>query len=443
MRFSLLFSVSRVDDNAKRLAKTALCCCVFLTFASAASGSTLFGVPDAANAERQSAGVFGEYLNAIESDAIVSSTSNNGSGLWTDLLKDGTAEEEAERFNADSNAFYEDALSPDAFANVSSFSAIASNLTTEELEPGFAEREPQAVAQGYYYGAPFGASQDAIVRGSVNLPSLNSIQFWGNGYFGYGHVTPKNWDGRVLNNNSGGAFGINVPLGLATLSGYYNYHRNRSKTAGRKIQQESDGGGLVFYFNAGGFYMSALGIYGDDGYTASDLNYRYPTRFIGGRQATGFFETGYEMATLGMFVLKPFCSYQYTNAQHGRFDLNTLERLDGKKKYNSCLMTLGSHVDLNLAGLDVFTLEGRMAWITQLRKRSESIQTFCYGRVPGTMGLAQPYFQGSGAGNDAFWGGIGLRLSLFGALSVSADYDCLVNKYQTLNEGSVSLLFGF
>ena len=88
-------------------------------------------------------------------------------------------------------------------------------------------------------------------------------------------------------------------------------------------------------------------------------------------------------------------------------------------------------------------MEGRMAWITQLRQRNESIQTFNYGRVPGTISMAQPYFEGSGAGSDFFRGGVGLRLSLWGALSVSADYDCLINKYQTLNEGSLSLLFGF
>ena len=140
------------------------------------------------------------------------------------------------------------------------------------------------------------------------------------------------------------------------------------------------------------------------------------------------------MATRGMFVLKPFGSYQYTNLKHGAFDVQTLRQFPGKRNYNSCLMTLGSRVDLNLAGLDVFTMEGRMAWVTQLRKRDESIQTFCYGRVPGTVSMAQPYFKGNGAGSDFFWGGIGLRLCLRGSLSVSADYDCLVNKYQTLNE---------
>ncbi len=128
------------------------------------------------------------------------------------------------------------------------------------------------------------------------------------------------------------------------------------------------------------------------------------------------------MATLGMFVLKPFGSYQYTNLKHGNFNTATLAQYAGKRSYNSCLMTLGSRVVLNLAGLDAFTLEGRMAWITQLRKRTESIQSFCYGRVPGTVSMSQPYFHGTGAGSDLFWGGIGLRLSLKGTLSVSADY---------------------
>ena len=305
------------------------------------------------------------------------------------------------------------------------------------------ERVETSAPQGYFTGNSFYASQDVVVRGSVNLPSIKSIQFWGNGYFGDGHVSPKGWDGRVKDNNSGAAIGLNLPLGVGTLSGYYNYHRNRSKFDARNILQESDGFGLTFYANAGGFYFATLGLYGDDDYAARDVTGEFGALSLNGRQSTFSFETGYEMATLGMFVLKPFGSYQYTNVKHDAFDAQTLSRLDGKRKYNSCLMTLGSRVDLNLAGLDVFTLEGRMAWITQLRKRSESIRSINYGRVPGTTTSAQPYFQGNGAGSDLFWGGIGLRLSLLGSLAVSADYDCLVNKYQTTNETSFSLLFGF
>lgn len=334
-------------------------------------------------------------------------------------------------------------ISPESFARVDSLSASSVYWNNEAIERGFEEDEDEGRTEGVFTPNAFSASHEMIVRGSVHLPSINSIQFWGNGYVGSGHIRPVNWDGRVLGNNSGAALGLNLPLGIATISAYYNYHRNRMVFAGRKVQQKDDGFGMALYTNVGGFYMTAAGCYGDDGYAACDLNGRYAGLNFGGRQATGFFETGYEMATLGMFVLKPFGSYQYTNLQHENFDTRTLRKLDGKKKYNSCLMTLGSRVILNLAGLDVCTMEGRMAWVTQLRKRNESIQSFCYGRVPGTFSMAQPYYKGTGAGSDFFWGGLGVRLSLLGALSVSADYDCLVNKYQTLNEGSISLLLGF
>ncbi len=357
-------------------------------------------------------------------------------GLFAEYLDDAANVEQEDANEPEAE------LSPEAFSRFSGFSSAALHSDDELLET-FAERPTTGSAQGYFNGSSFGVSQDVVIRGSVDLPSINSIQFWGNGYVGYGHVTPKGYDGRILGNNSGGVLGLNLPLGFATISGYYNYHRNRSKFGGRGIQQEDDGFGAAVYLNIGGFYMTSAYAYGDDGYAACDLNGKLARQYYTGCQNIGFFETGYEMATLGMFVLKPFGSYQYTNLQHTAFDANTLERRDGKKKYNSCLMTLGSRVILNLAGLDVFTMEGRMGWVTQLRKHDESIQTFCYGRVPGTFGLAQPYFQGNGAGSDHFWGGLGLRLSLFGSLSVSADYDCLVNKYQTLNEGSLSLLFGF
>ena len=324
-----------------------------------------------------------------------------------------------------------------------SFSTLENSDAADAFAEGFETFRPKEESRVVYGGSSVYASQDVVIRGSVNLPTLKTIQFWGNGYFGSGHISPTGWNGRVKENNSGAFVGINVPIGAATISAYYNYHRNRMGYFSRTVQQEDDGVGLAAYLNAGGFYMTALGVYGDDGYTARDRSGAYGRSFIGGYQSTGFFETGYEMATLGMFVLKPFGSYQYTNLKHGNFNTATLAQYAGKRSYNSCLMTLGSRVVLNLAGLDAFTLEGRMAWITQLRKRTESIQSFCYGRVPGTVSMSQPYFHGTGAGSDLFWGGIGLRLSLKGTLSISADYDCLVNKYQTLNEGSIGLLLGF
>ena len=364
-------------------------------------------------------GLFAEYLNEDYDRGDNESADNlsNSSEYWLDI-------------------------EPENFAVVESF-APNEIYGAENLENEFERQDEQGESSATLANDSFSFSKDVIIRGSVNLPSISSIQIWGNGYYGKGHVRPKDWYGRVDEKNSGAVIGLNLPIGVGTISAYYNYHKNTASYARRSVRQKSDGVGMAFYANVGGFYMTALGLYGDDGYTARDLNGRYARSNFGGHQTTGFFETGYEMSTLGMFVLKPFGSYQYTNLQHGNFNTDTLVTRSGKRKYNSCLMTLGSRVILNLAGMDVFTMEGRMAWVTQLRKRNESIHSFCYGRIPGTTTLAQPYYHGRGAGSDAFWGGLGLRLSLLGALSISADYDCLVNKYQTTNEGSLSLLLGF
>ena len=413
MRFSAF--QRRLSACCSRLTVVALGACVFAAASSFASAAIFPEGIYTSSYERR--GVFEEILGE---------TPDLSSGVFWE--EQGAFEEEL--------ASYER-----AFDGASA--AQASGVFTDELYRGFEERPVVESSQGYYTGSAFGVSRDAVVRGAVNLPPIEAIQFWGNGYYGSGHIRPRNWDERIKTNNTGAALGLNLPLGNATISAYYNYQRNRTNLSQRRVRQEDNGVGMAFYLNSGGFYITALGVYGDDNYKARDIAGQLGAISFGGYQATGFFETGYEMATRGMFVLKPFGSYQYTNLKHGAFDVQTLRQFPGKRNYNSCLMTLGSRVDLNLAGLDVFTMEGRMAWVTQLRKRDESIQTFCYGRVPGTVSMAQPYFKGNGAGSDFFWGGIGLRLCLRGSLSVSADYDCLVNKYQTLNEGSLSLLFGF
>ncbi len=294
-------------------------------------------------------------------------------------------------------------------------------------------------------------SQDVVVRGSVNLPSIRAIQFWGNAYSGSGRVDPYGDEGgRIASNNTGASVGLTLPLGLATISGFYNYHRDREFLPGGRMEQKDNSYGMAAYMNLGGFYFAASGFYGDDKYRgrgvatvdASGAATRLSPSF-GGSQSTGYFETGYEMMSLGMFVLKPFGSYHYSNVRHGKFDAGNFATVAGKQKYNSCRMTLGSRIDLNLAGLDVFTMQARMAWITELRSKAESFTSFCYGRVPGTVTPASPYYVGSGAGKDAFWGGVGLRLSLMGTFSLAVDYDTIYSKRHTLHEGSFGLLFGF
>lgn len=286
-----------------------------------------------------------------------------------------------------------------------------------------------------------GFPQDCVVRGSVSLPSLKTLQFWGSAYSGSGHVKPTGFDaGRVTRNNTGASLGLNLPLGGMTVSGFYNYHRDRVFLTGSRTEQRDNSYGMALYYNAGGFYFSAAGLYGTDDYSSKKSGL---TKKFDGSQSAGYLETGYSMMQGGMFVLEPFAAYHYANVRHDGFNPATQAYYVGKKKYNACSATLGSRVNLNLAGLDTFTLQGRMAWITELRSKSESLTTFSYGRVPGAFTPASPYYVGNGGGSDVFWAGGGLRLSLMGMFAVSIDYDCLFNKRQTLHEGSLNLLLGF
>ena len=292
-----------------------------------------------------------------------------------------------------------------------------------------------------YYGNGYSFSEDVVMRGSVSLPSFSAIQFWGNAYSGGGHIRPVGDDSRIKRNNTGASLGLNLPLGAATITGFYNYHRDREFFAPGRVQQTDNSFGLAFYYNNGGFYASGSGLYGDDRYKTKSS--AFETLEFRGEQTAAYIETGYNMMNGGMFVLEPFASYHYANVRHGAFDPTLWSTESGRKKYNSCTATLGSRVNLNLAGLDCFTLQGRMAWVAELRRRTESITTFNYGRVPATFTPASPYYVGQGGGDNLFWAGAGLRLSLWGMLAVAVDYDCFFNKRQTLNEGSLGLLFGF
>lgn len=304
------------------------------------------------------------------------------------------------------------------------------------------ERAETETSTFRYNGAGYGFTQDVVVRGSVSLPSVKALQFWGNGYSGSGYVKPNGYGGvKIPRNNTGASLGLNLPLGASTITGFYNYHRDREffgKTT--RAQQTDNSYGMAYYLNSGGFYINAAGLYGTDKYLARSTQGR---KNFKGSQCAGGFETGYSMMTGGLFVLEPFGAYTYSNVRQEAFNPATWVQGDGKKKYNSCKATLGSRVDVNLAGLDSFTLQGRIAWITELRKKAESMTSFNYGRVPGTFTPASPYYVGQGGGSDLFWAGCGLRLSLMGMLALSVDYDCLFNRRQNLHEGSFGLLFGF
>ncbi|MCF0233990.1 MAG: autotransporter outer membrane beta-barrel domain-containing protein [Thermoguttaceae bacterium] len=344
----------------------------------------------------------------------------------------------------------------------SEFSPIpADNFGTDTFSfSAKAESGPSRQTRGYLTGNGFeftaedAQAPETIMRGSVNLPELKSLQVWGNAYYGGGHVNPNGWDGRINESAAGATIGLNIPFGALATALYYNPHRNKTKYCSGFTKQKTNLVGGSAYLHAGGFYFAVLGAYGKDKYgstgyyqaTDEESGESYgATRYadFNGWQATGYAETGYEWPTLGLFVLKPFGSYQYSYLEHANFDPTSFEGGDGKRNYDSFYMTLGSRVDVNLAGLDTFTLQGRMAWVTQMRSSNESLQNFCFGRIPGTLAPSQPYFVGQGAGRDFFWGGVGLRLSLMNMFSLSLDYDCLVNKYQTFQLGSVGVLFGF
>ena len=358
----------------------------------------------------------------------------NGAEFSNGLLRllDADATSESDVCESDARLF--ESLAPDD--GIAAFGRDAALLAT------FDAKEDRAESSSFEYdGANCSFSQDVVVRGSVALPSFKALQFWGNAYSGSGHVNPNGWDGaRVKNNVTGASLGLNLPLGAATITGFYNYHRDREFLPQTRVEQQDNSYGMAFYLNSGGFYLSASGIYGTDKYCASRSEAK---KKFDGTQCAGRFETGYSMMKGGMFVLEPYAAYQYSNVRHDGFDPVALETVAGKKKYNSCTATLGSRVDLNLAGLDAFTLQGRMAWISELRSRAESATTFAYGRVPGTFSPSSPYYVGSGVGKNAYQAGVGLRLSLWGMFAISTDYDCLFNKRQTVHIGSLGLLFGF
>ena len=358
----------------------------------------------------------------------------NGADFSNGLLRFLGEESTVNPKNCETDAFLTTPLaSSDGVAAIGQDAALLATFNPKENRAESSSLE--------YDGTNCAFSQDVVVRGSVALPSFKALQFWGNAYSGSGHVDPNGWDGaRVKNNVTGASVGLNLPLGAATITGFYNYHRDREFLPQTRVEQKDNSYGMAFYLNSGGFYLSASGLYGTDKYHASCGEAK---KKFDGTQCAAHFETGYSMMQGGMFVLEPYASYHYSNVRHDGFNPIAWEAFDAKKKYNSCTATLGSRVDLNLAGLDAFTLQGRMAWIAELRSRAESSTTFAYGRVPGTFSPSSPYFVGSGIGKNTFQAGAGLRLSLWGMFAISTDYDCLFNKRQAVHIGSLGLLFGF
>lgn len=403
-------------------------------FVSAAVCVAAFGLgaissARAASSPRFSNGFLSEnaFSNASERDL--------SNSLWSGTALTRESDGAFNDFNADVD-FAELAASFDETAAVSAEElATVDSFAPIQSAPRPTERSEATVGLD---GVSF--SQDVVVRGSVRLPSLKALQIWGNAYVGGGKIRPDSFAGRLKEKTTGAQIGATLPLGGLSTSGYYNYHSNKLTTGPLEIKQQTNLFGVGTYTHLGGFYFALMGTYGNDKYEAKTTNAGKFENFDG-YQASGYFETGYEWPTAGLFVLKPFGSYQYSYLEHDEFALGFNQA--GKRNYDACYMTLGSRIDVNLGGLDSFTLQARTAWVAQLRSQNESIQNFCFGRIPGTIAPSQPYFTKDGAGSDYFWGGVGLRLSLFGAFAAAIDYDCLVNKNQTLHVGSAGLLFGF
>ena len=284
--------------------------------------------------------------------------------------------------------------------------------------------------------------EDAVIRG-FDLP-CRSLQIWGDYYVGKGEIDPKNAaEGLSFDTEINGAqIGLNMGLGPGFLAtAYYNYHKNElEKSAGDSPlwtnEAQTHLGGFGLRYNSGGFYFSLLGTAGLDDYEligaeGGVLNYD-------GWQAGGSLETGYYMHTGGLFTLKPFGNIQYSYMKADGVDYGSLSRRDEKFKADALFQTLGARID---ADLSLVTVQGRFGWVHQYLD-SEPISTYWFSRTPGTYTPAQAFFEGS-AGNDHLWGGAGVKISLFGTIAASLDYDILYNKHQTTHLASAGLLWNF
>lgn len=293
-----------------------------------------------------------------------------------------------------------------------------------------------------YNGNSLSFSKEAIIRGSLSLPSLKKIQIWGNAYFGSGHITP-NEAGRIKNKLSGAMVGLTLTCGsFGRISGYYNFNEGKLDFSNLKTKAETNLAGLSYSMEAGSAYLTVLGTYGNDSYILDSLQQNRSLDYEG-YQATGYIESGLLMKTNGLFALNPFGSLQYSYLEHDSIDRSTFSILDGEQtNYNAFYSTMGSRITVNLAGMNAFTLQGRMAWIHQLRSQNESIQNISFGRIPGSILPTQVFYEGN-AGRDYFWGSAGLRVGLWNFLALSLDYDLLINSYQTTHLGSAGLLISF
>lgn len=285
-------------------------------------------------------------------------------------------------------------------------------------------------------------SQELILRGALGMDSCRAFQIWGNYYTGTGEISPANQTFEMDNELNGVIVGLSIGFGKAfTLSGYYNRNNASVDYNQRENQTTTNLGGLALRYNTSGFYFSLLGNYGDD---SSELKRDDGLGSLDydGWQATGFFETGFNWPTPGrLFVLTPFSNFQYSTVKYDSFNRSALTLTGETTGLDAFYQTLGSRIGLNLPGLNMFDIQGRMAWIHQYLNEVP-MSNYQIGRVAGTITPTTVFYDGQ-AGRDWFWGGAGLKISLGSMFSAAIDYDVLVNGYQTTHIGSVGLLVGF
>lgn len=278
-------------------------------------------------------------------------------------------------------------------------------------------------------------SDDAVIRG-FDLP-CSSFQIWGDFYVGEGDLDPKGTDLSFDNELTGAQIGLNWGLGSGMLAtAYYNYNSSELSNDTFANRAQTHLGGFGLRYNTGGFYFSLLGTAGLDDYELTGggdgaLGYD-------GWQAGGSLETGYYMRTGGLFTLKPFGNVQYSYVKSDGIDLNALRAKEEKFKADALFQTLGARID---AELGLATLQARIGWVHQYLK-SAPIQTYWFSRTPGTYTPAQAFFEGS-TGTDHFWGGAGVKFSLFGTIAANLDYDVLFNSRQATHMASAGLLWSF
>ena len=301
---------------------------------------------------------------------------------------------------------------------------------------------PNATSNGDTDEARLGAdslsfSKNVTIRGGMDFMQCRCFQVFGAYYIGSGEINPKNSPFSIDNDLNGAQLGINLGLGSAFLATfYYNFNRGEIYYDEKSNNSKTHLAGVGLRYNTNGFYFSLLGNYGLDSYDLVARNGRSVD--YDGWQAGGSFETGYMMPTVGLFTLKPFGNWQYSYLKSDGFDRRAVALRNESLKYDALFQTLGARIDVDLS---LVNLQGRIGWVHQYLEGSP-INTFWFSRNPGTYTPTQCFYEGD-SGRDFFWGGLGLKVSLFGLMAANIDYDILVNTYQTTHFASAGLLFSF